>query len=113
MATEGIIPVGIGLIICLAQTSLPIKVLYVTSLHAMSVIPHLFSCSPSHMPPSTRITLPQVATYKPPTYQVSISPLLVVNHGIQRNYQEYRDFAMKLADQTGALVLSPEFDKER
>ena len=42
-----------------------------------------------------------------------MSPFLIVHHGIQRNYEDYRNYSMKLADETGGLVLSPEFDRER
>lgn len=50
-------------------------------------------------------------TYKPPTYRKG--PLLVVCHGVGRNAEEYRNFAITLAERFGAIVVAPLFDKER
>lgn len=50
-------------------------------------------------------------TYKPPTYRGG--PLLVICHGVQRNAEDYRNFAITLAERFGALVVAPLFDKER
>ncbi len=50
-------------------------------------------------------------TYKPPTYRGG--PLLIVCHGVQRNAEDYRNFAITLAERFGALVVAPLFDKER
>ncbi|MEY4089954.1 MAG: hypothetical protein RJB55_2225 [Verrucomicrobiota bacterium] len=50
-------------------------------------------------------------TYKPPTYRGG--PLLVVCHGVQRNAEDYRNFAITLAERFGAIVVAPLFDKER
>ncbi len=50
-------------------------------------------------------------TYKPPTY--CGGPLLVICHGVQRNAEDYRNFAITLAERFGALVVAPLFDKER
>lgn len=50
-------------------------------------------------------------TYKPPTYRDG--PLLVVCHGVQRNAEDYRNFAITLAERFGAIVVAPLFDKER
>ena len=50
-------------------------------------------------------------TYKPPTYRGG--PLLVVFHGVQRNAEDYRNFAITLAERFGAVVVAPLFDKER
>lgn len=52
-----------------------------------------------------------VYTYKPSGYREG--PLLVVLHGVQRNAQEYRDFAIPLAERFGALVVAPLFDQAR
>lgn len=50
-------------------------------------------------------------TYKPPTYRHG--PLLVVFHGVQRNAEDYRNFAITLAERFGAIVVTPRFDRER
>ena len=52
-----------------------------------------------------------VFTYKPPTYREG--PLLVVCHGVGRNAEDYRNFAITLAERFGAIVVAPMFDKER
>lgn len=52
-----------------------------------------------------------VFTYKPPTYQDG--PLLVVCHGVARNAEDYRNFAITLAERFGAIVVAPLFDKDR
>jgi len=53
----------------------------------------------------------EVFTYRPPTY--TDGPLLVVFHGVQRNAEEYRNFAITLAERFGAIVAAPLFDRER
>ena len=50
-------------------------------------------------------------TYKPPTYKDG--PLLVVCHGVQRNAEDYRNFAITLAERFGAIVVAPLFDTAR
>jgi pimeloyl-ACP methyl ester carboxylesterase len=50
-------------------------------------------------------------TYKPPTYRGG--PLLVVFHGVQRNAEDYRNFAITLAERFGAIVVAPLFDTQR
>ncbi len=50
-------------------------------------------------------------TYKPPTYRGG--PLLVVFHGVGRNAEEYRNFAITMAERFGVLVVAPHFDNER
>ena len=50
-------------------------------------------------------------TYKPPTYKDG--PLLVIFHGVQRNAEEYRNFAITLAERYGALIVAPLFDAPR
>lgn len=52
-----------------------------------------------------------VFTYKPDTYRDG--PLIVVFHGRARNAQEYRDFAIPLAQRLNAIVAAPWFDPER
>ena len=50
-------------------------------------------------------------TYKPPTYRDG--PLLVVCHGVGRNAEDYRNFAITLAERFGAIVVAPLFDTQR
>lgn len=50
-------------------------------------------------------------TYKPPTYKDG--PLLVVCHGVGRNAEDYRNYAITLAERYGMIVVAPLFDKER
>ncbi len=50
-------------------------------------------------------------TYKPPTY--TDGPLLLVFHGVARNAEEYRTFAITMAERFKAIVVTPLFDKER
>lgn len=50
-------------------------------------------------------------TYKPPTYRDG--PLLVICHGVQRNAEDYRNFAITLAERFGAIVVAPLFDARR
>lgn len=50
-------------------------------------------------------------TYKPPTYRGG--PLLLVFHGVQRNAEDYRNFAITLAERFGAIVVAPMFDSAR
>lgn len=50
-------------------------------------------------------------TYKPPTYVDG--PLTVVFHGVQRNAEDYRNFAITLAERFRTLVVAPLFDHAR
>ena len=50
-------------------------------------------------------------TYKSPTYKGG--PLLVVCHGVLRNAEEYRDYAITLAERFGVIIVAPLFDEER
>jgi poly(3-hydroxybutyrate) depolymerase len=50
-------------------------------------------------------------TYKPPTYRGG--PLLIVFHGVQRNAEDYRNFAITLAERFGVIVVAPRFDAAR
>lgn len=52
-----------------------------------------------------------VFTYKPPTYKGG--PLFVICHGVGRNAEDYRNFAITLAERFHAIVVAPLFDKER
>lgn len=52
-----------------------------------------------------------VYTYRPA--QFADGPLFVVCHGVQRNAEEYRDFAIPLAERFAAIVAAPHFDRER
>jgi poly(3-hydroxybutyrate) depolymerase len=52
-----------------------------------------------------------VFTYKPPTYKDG--PILVVCHGVARNAEDYRNYAITLAERYGMIVVAPRFDKER
>ncbi len=53
----------------------------------------------------------EVFTYRPPTYRDG--PLLVIFHGVARNAEDYRNFAITLAERFRALVVAPRFDKDR
>jgi pimeloyl-ACP methyl ester carboxylesterase len=50
-------------------------------------------------------------TYKPPTYHDG--PILVVFHGVNRNAEDYRNFAITLGERFGAIVIAPLFDTKR
>jgi len=50
-------------------------------------------------------------TYKPPTYRDG--PLFVICHGVGRNAEEYRNFAITLAERFKAIVVAPLFDTAR
>lgn len=52
-----------------------------------------------------------VFSYKPATY--AGGPIVVVLHGQGRNADEYRDYAIPLADAQGAIVVTPRFDRDR
>jgi poly(3-hydroxybutyrate) depolymerase len=52
-----------------------------------------------------------VFTYRPPTY--TEGPLIVVFHGVQRNAEDYRNFAITLAERFKAIVAAPRFDQAR
>jgi len=52
-----------------------------------------------------------VYTHKPANYRGG--PLILVFHGVQRNAEDYRDWAVVLAERFGAIVAAPHFDKER
>ena len=50
-------------------------------------------------------------TYKPANYREG--PLLVVFHGVVRNAEAYRDFAIPMADRFGVVLVSPLLDEGR
>jgi pimeloyl-ACP methyl ester carboxylesterase len=52
-----------------------------------------------------------VFTYKPATYRDG--PLFVICHGVGRNAEDYRNFAITLAERFGAIVVAPLFDRVR
>lgn len=52
-----------------------------------------------------------VFTYKPPTYKDG--PLFVIFHGVQRNAEDYRNFAIVMAERFHAIVVAPLLDKEQ
>lgn len=53
----------------------------------------------------------EVFTYRPPTYKDG--PLILVFHGVNRNAEDYRNFAITLAERYNAIVAAPHFDRER
>ena len=53
----------------------------------------------------------EVFTYRPPTYRDG--PLLLVFHGVNRNAEDYRNFAITLAERYGAVVAAPLLDRAR
>ncbi|MBI3882434.1 MAG: hypothetical protein HY301_20540 [Verrucomicrobia bacterium] len=65
----------------------------------------------------SQLTLPlngkpiEVFTYRPANF--TNGPLLVVMHGLNRNADNYRDYAVPLADTFGMLVVAPLFDTNR
>jgi poly(3-hydroxybutyrate) depolymerase len=53
----------------------------------------------------------KVFTYRPSLYQDG--PLVLVFHGISRNAEDYRNFAIAVAERFKVLVAAPLFDKAR
>jgi len=53
----------------------------------------------------------RVFTYRPSLYQGG--PLVLVFHGVGRNAEDYRNFAIAVAERFKVLVAAPLFDKER
>lgn len=53
----------------------------------------------------------KVFTYKPSLYKDG--PLVLVFHGVNRNAEDYRNFAIAVAERFKVLVAAPLFDKER
>lgn len=54
----------------------------------------------------------EVLTYRPDKFDPKTGRLLMVLHGVNRNAEEYRDWAKPLADAMGCLIVAPRFDKE-
>jgi pimeloyl-ACP methyl ester carboxylesterase len=50
-------------------------------------------------------------TYRPPTY--AGGPLILVFHGVKRNAEDYRNFAITLAERFRAIIITPEYDSTR
>lgn len=50
-------------------------------------------------------------TYKPATYKKG--PIFVIFHGVNRNAEDYRNFAITLGERFGAIVVAPLFDSAR
>ncbi len=53
----------------------------------------------------------EVFTYKPAAY--TDGPLFLIFHGVNRNAEDYRNFAISLAERFRAIVAAPHFDRER
>ncbi len=53
----------------------------------------------------------EVFTYKPAAYKDG--PLILVFHGVNRNAEDYRNYAITLGDRFGAIVAAPLFDQKR
>lgn len=92
------------------MTAMTLRLLLVTCLS-------VFTATAQSVPMgASRFTTPGVEpitvfTYKPATY--TSGPLLVVFHGVNRNAEDYRNFAISMAERFKALVIAPEFDVER
>jgi len=52
-----------------------------------------------------------VFTYKPATYKDG--PILVVFHGVKRNAEDYRNFAISMGERFKAIIVTPMFDSVR
>ena len=52
-----------------------------------------------------------VFTYKPATYKDG--PILVVFHGVRRNAEDYRNFAITMGERFKAIIVTPMFDSVR
>lgn len=50
-------------------------------------------------------------TYKPATYKDG--PILVVFHGVRRNAEDYRNFAITMGERFKAIIVTPMFDSVR
>jgi len=53
----------------------------------------------------------EVFAYKPPTY--SGGPIFVIVHGSGRNAEDYRNYAINLAERFEAIIVAPLFDEKR
>lgn len=52
-----------------------------------------------------------IFTYKPATYKDG--PILVVFHGVKRNAEDYRNFAITMGERFKAIIVTPMFDSVR
>lgn len=52
-----------------------------------------------------------IFTYKPATYKDG--PILVVFHGVKRNAEDYRNFAITMGERFKAIIVTPMFDSIR
>jgi pimeloyl-ACP methyl ester carboxylesterase len=52
-----------------------------------------------------------IFTYKPATYKGG--PILVVFHGVRRNAEDYRNFAITMGERFKAIIVTPLFDSVR
>jgi pimeloyl-ACP methyl ester carboxylesterase len=52
-----------------------------------------------------------IFTYKPATYKDG--PILVVFHGVKRNAEDYRNFAITMGERFKAIIVTPMFDTAR
>lgn len=68
-----------------------------------NAIPHTDTANPDRP-----ITL---HTYRPESYRIG-NPVVLVQHGMQRNGDEYRDFWIPAADKHGLLIVAPTFSNE-
>jgi poly(3-hydroxybutyrate) depolymerase len=50
-------------------------------------------------------------TYKPSSYKDG--PLLIVFHGVVRNAEDYRNFAIPMAERFGVVLVAPQLDEQR
>jgi pimeloyl-ACP methyl ester carboxylesterase len=50
-------------------------------------------------------------TYKPATYKAG--PIIVVFHGVRRNAEDYRNFAITMGERFKAIIVTPMFDSVR
>ena len=54
----------------------------------------------------------EVFTFRPEAFVAERARLLLVFHGVARNAEEYRDWAVPIAQATGAIVATPKFPKD-
>ena len=51
-------------------------------------------------------------TYRP-AHATAQSPIVLVQHGVMRNGDDYRDFWMPAADEHGLVIIAPTFSNEQ
>jgi poly(3-hydroxybutyrate) depolymerase len=85
---------------------------------ALSVlaIPHAFAgdwpVGPGKVPWESGSKKLDLFVHRPKSFDPKTGRILFVFHGINRNAEEYRDWAIPLAEATGGLLVVPHFDKE-